>query len=243
MSSIPPPPQSASVAPSGTLRVLINLGNPVLAQGTPEDPRGVTVDIAHATGRWLGVPIHLECVRAARDAYTAMTEGRGDLCFLANEPDREEGIVFTAPYVLIEGVYVTHQDAPFITSHDVDRDRVRIGVGDRTAYDLFLSRSLQHANLVRAHSATDVYEEQGLDIVAGIRQPMAEYAANTSRRILEPAFMQINQAVGLPRARHQDAVSAVAMFVEHLKLSGFVRDALVRSGVEATLAPNAYLRP
>ena len=189
---------ATQVAPTGTLRVVINLGNPVLAQGTADDPRGVTVAIARELARWLGVPLHLECVDAARDAYAAITEGRVDLCFLANEPAREEGVAFTAPYVLIEGVYVTDSGSPLRTSDEVDRTGHRIGVREGSAYDLYLTRTIEHAEIVRAREATDVYEEQGLDVAAGVRQPMEEYVAATGRRILEPAFMEIQQSVGLP---------------------------------------------
>lgn len=240
MSSSPAPSDlAARVAPTGTLRVVINLGNPVLAQGTADAPRGVTVAIAGALAEWLDVPLALLCVDAARDSYAAITEGRVDLCFLANEPAREEGVAFTAPYVLIEGVYVTDADSPLRSADEVDRDGMRIGVRQGSAYDLFLTRSLQHAEVVRADEATDVFEEQGLDAAAGVRQPMEEYIAATGRRILEPAFMEIRQSVGLPRALDAGAVAAVAAHVEHLKTSGFVRDELARSGVEATVAPPA----
>ncbi|RYC11028.1 transporter substrate-binding domain-containing protein [Nocardioides zhouii] len=224
------------VAPTGTLRVVINLGNPVLAQGTADDPRGVTVAIARELARWLEVPLQLECVDAARDAYAAIVEGRVDLCFLANEPTREEGVAFTAPYVLIEGVYVADSASPIQTSAEVDRAGHRIGVREGSAYDLYLTRTIAHAEIVRAREATDVYEEQGLDVAAGVRQPMEAYVAATGRRILEPAFMEIQQSVGLPRALDPDAVAAVVAQVEELKASGFVRDELARSGVAATVA-------
>ncbi len=230
-------PPAALVAPTGTLRVVLNLGNPVLAQGTPDDPRGVTVALAQEMARWLGVPLDLTCVGAARGAYAAMVEGRADLCFLADEPARAEGVAFTSPYVLVEGVYVVAADAPFEGSADVDRDGVRVGVREGSAYDLFLTRSLRHAVVVRADEATDVYEEQGLEVAAGVRQPMQEYVAATGRRILEPPFMEIRQAVGLPRALAPEAVAAVSAHLEELKASGFVHDELRRSGVEATVAP------
>lgn len=230
-----------AVAPTGTLRVVINLGNPVLAQGTHDAPRGVTVAIAQAVAEWLDVPLQLVCVDAARDSYSAITEGRVDLCFLANEPAREEGLTFTAPYVLIEGVYVVEADSSLATSADVDHEGVRIGVRNGSAYDLFLTRSLLHADVVRANEATDVFEEQHLDAAAGVRQPMEEYVAASGRRILEPAFMEIKQSVGLPRGLDVQAVAAVAAKVEELKASGFVHAELARSGVEATVAPIAYI--
>src|SRR5262245_19619744 len=121
-------PPTAEVTPIGTLRAVINLGNPVLAQGTPAEPSGVTVAIGNALARWLGVSEDLEFVDAARKSYAAITEGRADLCFLANEPARQAGVAFTAPYVVIEGVYVADLDTPFASSTGVDRDGVRIGV-------------------------------------------------------------------------------------------------------------------
>jgi polar amino acid transport system substrate-binding protein len=236
---VPAPVPTAEIALTGALRVVINLGNPVLAQGTPDDPRGVTVAIAQDLARWLGVPLELECVDAARKAYAAIAEGRADLCFLANEPSREEHCVFTAPYVLIEGVHVTRADSGLRSSAEVDRPGIRVGVREGSAYDLFLTRTLEQAEIVRADEATDVFEEQRLDVAAGVRQPMEEYVASTGCRILEPAFMQISQAVGLPRHLDPDAVAAVAARVEHLVATGFVRDELARSGVAATVAPSA----
>ena len=228
---------SEAVAPSGTLRAVINLGNPVLAQGTPDAPTGVTVSIAEEVAAWLDVPLQLTCVDAARKSYAAITEGQVDLCFLAIEPAREEGVAFTGPYVAIEGVYVVSADSSLDSADDVDRAGVRIAVREGSAYDLFLSRTLSRAEVVRGDEATDVYEEAGLEACAGIRQPMTEYAEQSGRRVLEPPFMQIDQAVGLPRALSPDAVSAVAEHIEHLKASGFVEAALTRSGVDATVAP------
>jgi len=237
------PRLSQHIAPTGALRAVINLGNPVLAQGTPQEPRGVTVAIAEDLASWLDVPLELFCVDAARKSYAAMAEQRADVCFLANEPAREEEIAFTAPYVTIEGVYVADLDSPFESSHDVDRPDVQIAVRDGSAYDLFLTRSVKAARVVRGDEAVDVYEQRALDVCAGVRQPMTEYAVRTARRVLEPPFMQINQAVGLPRGLPPEVVAAVADRVEQLKTGGFVTAALADSGVSATVAPAAPVCP
>jgi polar amino acid transport system substrate-binding protein len=231
-------PLSTAIAPSGVLRAVINLGNPVLAQGTPDGPSGVTVAIAEDLAGWLRVPLELVCVDAARKSYAAVVEGRADLCFLANEPAREEGLVFSAPYVTIEGVYVVERGSA-LRADDVDQPGVRVAVREGSAYDLFLARTLQHAEIVRGDEATDVYEAEGLEVCSGVRQPMTEYAESTGRLVLEPSFMQINQAVALPRATDAAAVAAVAERIELLKATGFVAAALRRSGVEATVAPLA----
>ncbi len=228
------------VAPTGILRVVINLGNPVLAQGTPDEPRGVTVAIARELARWLGVPLQLECVDAARKAYAAITEGRVDLCFLANEPSREEGVAFTAPYVVIEGVYVVGADAAFETSR-----RHRPGrCADRRTGRVGLRPLPEPHPRARRDRAGPTRRRTSTRIGAGgrCRSPPADGRVRRRRsglRILEPPFMEINQAVGLPRAVDPGALAAVAAFVEELKASGFVADALTRSGVEASVAPPA----
>lgn len=104
------------LAPAGALRASINLGNPVLAQGTPAEPRGVTVDIAREIGRRLGVPVELLCFDAARTSFEAMASGAADICFLAVEPAREAEVAFTAPYVVIEGVYAVPVGSPSLRS-------------------------------------------------------------------------------------------------------------------------------
>ncbi|TDO45859.1 extracellular solute-binding protein (family 3) [Kribbella sp. VKM Ac-2527] len=115
------------LAPEGVLRVSINLGNPVLAQGTPDAPAGVTVDIAREVAARLDLPVEFLCFDAARKSFEAMTSGQADICFLAIEPAREAQVAFTAPYVVIEGVYAVPTDSELATVADVDREGVRIG--------------------------------------------------------------------------------------------------------------------
>lgn len=92
------------LAPTGVLRASINLGNPVLAQGTPDEPSGVTVELAREVAARLELPVQFNCFDAARKSYAAMSEGHADLCFLAVDPDREKDVAFSTPYVHIEGV-------------------------------------------------------------------------------------------------------------------------------------------
>jgi polar amino acid transport system substrate-binding protein len=106
-----------------------------------------------------------------------------------------------------------------------------------SAYDLFLTRALQSATLVRADEPTEAFEDEHLDAVAGVRQPLTDYVLRTGTRMLEPAFMQIRQAVGIPRRCSDEAVAAVAQFVEELKSCGFIKEELRRSAQDATVAP------
>jgi polar amino acid transport system substrate-binding protein len=233
-----PPAIVEDLAPTGALRASINLGNPVLAQGTPAAPAGVTVDIARELGSRLGVPVELVCFDAARKSFEAMTAGRADICFLAIEPAREAEVAFTAPYVVIEGVFLVPEDSSITTTADVDREHVRIGVNSGSAYDLFLSRTLEHASVVRGDEGVDVFLELGLEVAAGIRQPMTEFAERRPGfRLLEGRFMEIRQALGTTKARRPETVEFLRAFVEELKAGGFVADALRRANQpDATVA-------
>jgi len=228
--STPPPTVVDDLAPTGALRAAVNLGNPVLAQGSPDAPSGVTVDIARAIGERLDVPVELVCFDAARKSYEAIATGAADICFLAIEPAREGDVAFTEPYVLIEGVYVVRGDSPLQSVADVDADGVRIGVKTGSAYDLFLTRTLEHAELVRGDEGVEVFAAEGLDVGAGIREPVTAFAEQHGLRVVEGAFMQIRQAVGTTRTRSAETVAFLRGLVEELKASGFVADALERSG-------------
>jgi polar amino acid transport system substrate-binding protein len=231
----------SDLAPTGTLRASINLGNPVLAQGTEAAPSGVTVEIARELGTRLGVPVELPCFQSARESFEAMNEGRADICFLAIEPAREETVAFTAPYVVIEGVFVVPEGSSITSPAEVDQPGVRIGVTEGSAYDLFLSRTLAHAQLVRGSDGVVVFTEREFEAAAGVRQMMAAFiASHPGIRLIEPRFMEIQQAVGTSRAREAATVGFLRTFVEELKADGFIADALRRSGQQdASVAPPA----
>ncbi|MFI7673888.1 transporter substrate-binding domain-containing protein [Actinophytocola sp. NPDC049390] len=228
------------LAPTGVLRASINLGNPVLAQGTLDAPSGVTVDIARELGRRLGVPVELVTFDAARRSFEAVTSGRADICFLAIEPKRAEEVAFTAPYVLIEGVYAVRAASSITAPDEVDRPGVRVGVNEGSAYDLYLTRTLRHATPVRGEDGTTVFREQGLEVAAGVRQPMTAYVAeHPDLRLLEPRFMEIRQALGTTRSREPETVAFLSELIEELKASGFVADALRRAGQDDGLVASA----
>jgi polar amino acid transport system substrate-binding protein len=232
------------IAPTGKLRAAINLGNMVLAQKDPAtgEPRGVTVDLARELGRRLNLPLELVPFDAAGKVFEALKAGAWDIAFLAIEPVRAAEIAFTAPYVIIEGVYMVPTNSPLKTVAEVDRDGIRIAVNKGSAYDLFLTRTLKHAQLVRGESGTDVFTKEKLEAAAGVKQPLVEFAkTNPDVRLIDGRFMEIRQAMGTPKLRYQgrDAVPRfLHSFVEEMKASGFVAKALERSNQpDAAVAP------
>lgn len=223
------------LAPTGTLRASINLGNPVLASGPPESPSGITVALAREVATRLDVDVDLQCHGAARESVAAVAEGRADVGFLAVDPGRP--LQFTAPYVLIEGVYVVAGHSPLAGASDVDAAGVRIGVKEGSAYDLHLTRTLEHAAIERVAEGIDTFVERALDVGAGIRQPMTTWVADhPGHRIVEPAFMQIRQAVAVPEDRSAHSVAWLRDMVAELLASGWVAAALTEAGQDPALA-------
>jgi polar amino acid transport system substrate-binding protein len=223
------------LAPTGALRASINLGNPVLAAGTPDQPSGVTVALAREIAKRLGVGVELVCFGAAKESVAAVGDGRADVGFLAIDPGRP--LSFTAPYVLIEGVYVVSDDSTIEAADDVDAPGILVGVKEGSAYDLHLTRTLQHAHVERGAEGIEVYVERHLDAGAGIRQPMTAWVAtHPGHRVVEPAFMQIRQAVAVPRERSEASVAWLRTLVEELLASGFVTEALREAGQDPGLA-------
>ena len=245
----PPPPFDASqarqvLAPTGELRAVINVGNPVLAAagqaGAP--PSGVSVDLAAALAALLQVPLRTLAVARAAESVAAVAEGRADVGFFAIDPARAEAIAFTPPYVLIEGCYAVRAGSPMRTQNEVDVPGVRVAVARGSAYDLHLSRALRHAEIHRAPTAPEgfaLYLDQGLEVAAGVRQQLeADLRAHPGHRLLEGRFMVIRQAMGVARARGPQAAQALAAFVEAAKADGRVAQALARHGIEgAAVAP------
>lgn len=241
------------LAPSGTLRAAINFGNPVLAQRDPVggDPRGVSVDLAREIARRLGVAVQFVPYDAAGKVFEALQSAAWDVAFLAIDPKRATEIEFTAPYVIIEGSYMVPQSSPLRTIADVDRPGVRVAVGNGSAYELFLSRTLQHAQLVRAPTGDQAIAQflrEGLDAAAGVKSPLQSFAQDRADlRVMEGRFMAIEQAVGMPKGRGSPEGAAAALLflrtlVEDAKTSGFVAAGLAASGQhDAQVAPRATL--
>ena len=159
-SPAPSPQAKAELAPSGTLRAAINFGNPVLASrdSAAGAPRGVSVDIARELARRLDVPVELVPYTAAGKVVDDARANAWDIAFVAIDPKRAADLDYSAPYVIIEGAYLVRDGSPIHSNPEVDREGIRVVVGKGSAYDLYLSRALKHATLVR----TSVSQELSL---------------------------------------------------------------------------------
>jgi polar amino acid transport system substrate-binding protein len=242
MPSAPPATLVKEFAPSGTLRAAINFGNPILAnQDASGQAYGVSVDLARELGKRLGVPVELVTFSAAGKVVEAVKAAQVDVAFVAIDPVRGADMGQTPAYVVIEGAYLVPNASPIKTNAEVDRAGTRIVVGQGSAYDLYLTREIKAATLVRAPSSpavVDTMVAQNIEVAAGVKQQLQMDAKRIpGMRLLDGRFMVINQAMGLPKGRDA-ALGYLSAFVQDMKASGFVAQALVRHGIEgAAVAP------
>jgi polar amino acid transport system substrate-binding protein len=233
------------LAPGGTLRAAINFGNPILASkdSTTGEPRGVSVDLSRELARRLGVAVELVTFSSAGRTVDAVKGGQVDVAFVAIDPARAVDISYSAPYIIIEGAYLVRNESPIRRNEEVDRPGIRIAVGAGSAYDLYLKRELKAATLVRAPTSpavVDFFLAEKLEVAAGVKQQLqADARRIPGLRLLDGRFMVINQAMGTPRGREAGA-QYLRDFVEEMKASGFVAEALARHSIEgAVVAPAA----
>jgi polar amino acid transport system substrate-binding protein len=242
----PSPDVLKDLAPTGKLRAAINFGNGVLAQKGPNgEPKGVTPELAAALAKRLGVPLEFVIYTAAGKVFAGAKENAWDIGFIAIEPVRSAEVDFTAPYVLIQGTYLVRKDSPLKDVADVDAPGIRIGVGLGSVYDLYLTRTLKNATLVRAPQGgagggIQPFVDDKLDAAAGVREPLEAYAKeHPEMRVMAGNYEEIRQAIGTPKGRGAAGLAFLRRFVEDMKANGFVGDALKRSGQTAPVAPPA----
>lgn len=224
----------AELAPIGTLRAAINVGNAVLAAppAPPHDePTGISVDLARELARRLDVPLQLIVYDAAGKVVEAGKAGMWDIAFVALDPKRAAEINQSPPYVLIEGAYLVRETSALRTNDQVDRRGNRVVVGRNSAYDLHLTRALKQAEIVRAPTSAAVVDtmlKENYEVAAGVRQQLDSDARRVrGLRLLPGRFMVIHQAMASRRGR-EAAARYLREFVEEMKASGFVARAIVR---------------
>lgn len=238
------PAVRADLAPTGTLRVGINFGNVLLASRDPSSgaPRGIAVDLMRELGRRSGVPVELVAYESAGRMAEGARPGAWDAAFLAVGPDRSGEIDFTAPYLEIDTTHLVPAGSPLRDMEDVDRKGVRIAVSDKSAYDLFLTRSLKQATLMRApnvDASVALFVSEKLEALAGLKPALLDVSKSVpGSRVLDGRFTTVQQAVGTPKGRRAGR-DYLREFVEDIKTSGLVAETIQKNGVHGVLVASA----
>lgn len=234
-----------NLAPLGHLRTSINLGNPILAgRSNNGDLFGVSVDLAKSLAQYLCLQLEMRPFDAAGKAVEALRNGDVDIGFFAIDTQRSRGICFTPPYVLIEGAYLVRSGSELLEISQVDHAANQVVVGEGSAYDLFLSRELKQANIVRAPTSpgvVDMFIAGNYQVAAGVRQQLeADRLRYPKTRLLPESFMVIRQAIGLPESTNSATQEYLSEFIEMMKSNGTVARLLQTHNIEgARVAPAA----
>lgn len=224
------------IAPNGILRVGINLGNPLLASlDEHKNPKGISVDLAHELAKQLQITPQFTTFQKAGDTVDAVKNNLVDLVFVAIDPVRGADVDYSPAYVQIEGGYMVKTNSPITSNDQVDQTNTRVVVGKGSAYDLYLTRELKNATMIRAANSQAVVDQfiaENLEVAAGVKQQLEEDAKRYSDlRMLPGRFMVINQAMGVPKGR-PNAVQFISQFIGQMKASGFIQDAIKRHHIE-----------
>jgi polar amino acid transport system substrate-binding protein len=235
----------SELAPTGTLRVSLNMSNFLLTATDPVtgEPCGIAADLGRELAQRLGVPVVLLPYPNPGALADAAPTGVWDVGFLGAEPQRAHTIDFTAAYVEIEATYLVPPGSPLQAIAEVDRPGVRIAAPARSAYELYLSRTLQHAQLVREQGAENAFARfvaDRLDALAGLRPRLVtDQDALPGSRLLEGRFTAVQQAAGTPKGRPAGARYLCA-FIEDIKATGLVARTIEKHNVRGlTVAPPA----
>ncbi|MGZ5261624.1 MAG: ABC transporter substrate-binding protein [Burkholderiales bacterium] len=233
----------SELAPTGKLRVGLNMSNFLLTRtdSATGEPAGVAVDLGRELARRLGFPIELVPYPNPGALADAARSGVWDVGFLGAEPQRANEIDFTAAYVEIEATYLVPPGSSLRSIDDVDRDGIRVAVPTKSAYELYLTRSLKHAKLVHEKGADNAFKrflDDKLDALAGLKPRLVTDRDNLpGSRILDGRFTAVQQAVGTPKGRNNGA-RYLREFVEEIKAAGVVARAIESNGVRGlTVAP------
>jgi polar amino acid transport system substrate-binding protein len=237
------PTVRTQLVPTGTLRAGINTGNVILARREAGAWRGVAIDLTRELAQRLGVPHEMVLYDTVGAMVDAARTGAWDVAFLGSEPARETVMSFTAAYLEIEATYLVPGASPLRTAAEVDREGVRVAAPVRANYELYLTRTLQRAELVRADSAEAAFElltGGKVDALAGLRQALIGLAETMpGSRLLDGRFMAVQQSIGVPRGRDA-ALAYLRGFVEDAKASGLVARAIAQTGARGvSVAPAA----
>jgi len=231
------------LAPTGKLRVGLNYGNFLLVLKDAPDgsPRGIAPDLGRELGRRVGVPVEFVRFKQAGDLADAATSGAWDVAFLGAEPKRANEIAFSAAYLEIPITFLVPAGSPIRAIAEVDREGVRVAVADKSAYELYLTRTLKHAKLHRAQGSDASYElfvREKMDALAGLKPRLVTDAERLpGSRVLDGQISGVQQAVGVPRDR-ENAAKFTREFVDEIKRSGLVAKTIDRHGVKGvTVAP------
>jgi polar amino acid transport system substrate-binding protein len=230
---------------TGKLRAGINFQNAFLTTLGPNGEQGgVAVEFARELGRRLEVPVEIIPYKSAGALADSVSTGAWDISVLGDEPERAKVIAFAPPLTELEATYLVPAGSKIRSIDEVDRAGVRIVSPAKSAYDLYLTRTIKNAELIQiagSKAAEEHFVSEKLDALAGLKPGLMELAPTVpGSRILDGNFTVVRHTVGMPRDGRDAAAAYLHDLVEDVKASGLVAEWIRKSRVKGlSVAPAA----
>ena len=244
MSAIPSAAK-AELTRTGKLRAGINFQNAFLTTlGPAGEQGGVAVEFAKELARRLEVPVEIIPYKSAGALADSVSTGAWDISVLGDEPERAKVIAFAPPLTELEATYLVPAGSTIRSVDEVDRAGVRIVSPAKSAFDLYLARTIRNAQLIQIagnDAAQEHFVREKADALAGLKPGLTELAPTLpGSRILDGRFTVVRHTVGMPRDGRDAAAAYIGELVEEVKASGLVAKWIEKSGVKGlSVAPAA----
>jgi polar amino acid transport system substrate-binding protein len=230
-------PRVADLIQSGKLRVALGLGSPALAVKDPTsgEVRGPALDLVRALAMKIGV--QLEPVEYPRPGaiLQGIAADEWDVTFLVGDPARAAEADFSPPYMQTEYTYLVPAGSSKRSVAEMDQPGVRIAVPRGDGSDLRLTKTLKHAELVRAESVAAIIEmvrAGQVDAYAGPRVVLLKLSEQApGSRVLDDGFADIVYVAMVPKGK-AGHLAYVSDFIEEAKSSGLVQRTIDQYGLK-----------
>jgi polar amino acid transport system substrate-binding protein len=236
----PTPEVRQALAPTGKLRVGLQLGSPhnVIRDPVSGEMKGVAFDLGTELARRLGVPFEPILYPSVGALLEGGKSGAWDVAFVGFSPERAKEWDFTKLHLEIEFGYLIPSGSSISTMTDVDRPGVRVAVQEKSQPDVFLSRTLKNAVVVRASSLTGTLEllKSGrADTIFSIKPSLFEVSSQLpGSRVLDGRPGIDPHAMVIPKGR-DPGLAYARKFVEDAKSEGLVKAAIERAGIRGAV--------
>ena len=231
------PAAANDVAPTGTLRAVYLATNPAQSVRDPAsgEIRGASADLARELAKRLNVPLKLEPSASPATVIEAIAKGEADIGFVAYAPERVGTVEFSQTYMLVQQSFIVPEKSPIKSVKDIDNKEYRISGGKGDSVTLYLARNLKEAKLVEIDNtpadAKRKLEAKEIDAFGANRQRLTTMLKDLpGYRLLPDSLFGVTQTIAVPKGKPQ-VLAEVNRFIDEMRNSGFLADAIRRSGI------------
>ena len=169
----------------------------------------------------------------------AVDNNEWDIGNIASEKERGKTIDFSDPYVNIDANFLFRKEDNFKNNNDIDQSGIKIGVFERSAYDLWLTENFKKAELIRVNSIEEshnLFKENKVDILAGLKPKLIdEMKRNNNYEMIQSPFTYIKQSIGIKKG-NPEVLDFINKFISNNIKEGYIKSLLQQHNVQDKLS-------